>query len=44
MITADNITSHPDKVQPFINAITQDKNFWHEIINVPGGILVARKV
>lgn len=43
LIAADNITSHPEKVQSFIDAISQDKNFCHEIINLPGGLLVAYK-
>ena len=42
VIIADNITSHPEKVQSFINAVSEDKNFAHEIINVPGGLLFAR--
>ena len=44
IIIADNITSHPEKVQTFIDAVSYDKNFVHEIIHVPGGILFARKV
>ena len=44
IIIADNITSHPEKVQTFINAVSQDRNFAHEIINLPGGILVAYKM
>ena len=43
IIIADNITSHPEKVQTFIDAISCDENFVHEIIHVPGGILFARK-
>ena len=44
IIIADNITSHPEKVQTFIDAVSEDENFVHEIIHVPGGILFARKV
>ena len=43
LIVADNITSHPDKVKPFIDAVSNDNDFQHEIINVPGGILIAYK-
>ena len=41
MIVADNITSHAEKVQTFIDAIDSDDEFQYEIIEVPGGILVA---
>lgn len=44
VIIADNITTHPAKVQPFIDTIANDTDFEFEIINVPGGILVARKM
>jgi len=44
IIVADNITSHPEKVQPFIDAVASDKDFRHEIINIPGGILIAYKI
>ena len=43
LIVADNITSHPNKVQSFIDAVEKAPEFQHEIINVPGGILVAYK-
>ena len=41
MIVADNITSHAEKVQTFIDAIDRDDEFQYEIVEVPGGILVA---
>ena len=41
MIVADNIISHAEKVQPFIDAIDADKEFQYSILEVPGGILVA---
>ncbi|MBR6126705.1 class I SAM-dependent methyltransferase [bacterium] len=41
MIVADNIISHADKVQPFIDAIDADKEFQYTILEVPGGILTA---
>ncbi len=41
LIVADNITSHAEKVQTFIDAIDADDEFQYEIVEVPGGILVA---
>ena len=41
MIVADNIISHAEKVQTFIDAVDADDEFQYEIIEVPGGILVA---
>lgn len=41
LIVADNITSHADKVQTFIDAVDADDDFQYEIVEVPGGILVA---
>lgn len=41
MIVADNITSHAEKVQTFIDAVDADDEFQYEIVEVPGGILVA---
>lgn len=41
MIVADNITSHAEKVQTFIDAVDADEEFQYEIVEVPGGILVA---
>ena len=43
LIIADNITSHADKVQTFIDAVDADDNFQYEIVEVPGGILIAYK-
>ena len=43
MIVADNITSHAEKVQTFIDAVDADDDFQYEIIDLPGGILVAYK-
>ena len=43
LIVADNITSHPEKVQTFIDAVDLDKDFQYEIVDVPGGILIAYK-
>ena len=41
MIVADNITSHREKVQTFIDAVEADRDFQYEIIEVPGGVLAA---
>ena len=41
LIIADNITSHAEKVQTFIDAIDADTEFQYEIVEVPGGILIA---
>lgn len=43
LIVADNITSHAEKVQDFIDAVDADDEFQYEIVEVPGGILVAYK-
>lgn len=41
LIVADNIISHAEKVQTFIDAIDADDEFQYEIVEVPGGILTA---
>ena len=41
VIVADNIISHAEKVQDFIDAVDADDEFQYEILEVPGGILVA---
>ena len=43
LIVADNITSHAEKVQTFIDAVDADDEFQYEIVEVPGGILIAYK-
>ncbi len=43
LIIADNITSHAEKVQTFVDAIDADDDFQYEIVEVPGGILIAYK-
>ena len=42
-IVADNITSHAEKVQTFIDAIDADDEFQYEIVELPGGILIAHR-
>lgn len=44
IITADNITSHPAKVANFVEAIKADPNYQVEILDLPGGLLVAYKI
>lgn len=41
LIIADNIISHAKKVQTFIDAVDADDEFQYEIVEVPGGILIA---
>ena len=41
LIIAVNITSHAEKVQTFIDAVDADDEFQYEIVEVPGGILIA---
>ena len=41
LITADNITSHAEKVQTFVDAIDSDDEFQYEILDLPAGLLVA---
>ena len=41
LIAADNITSHAEKVQTFVDAVDNDDEFQYEILELPGGLLVA---
>ena len=41
LIVADNIISHAEKVQTFVDAIDKDEEFQYEILELPGGLLVA---
>ena len=43
LIIADNIISHAEKVQTFIDAIDADDEFQYEIVELPGGILIAHR-
>lgn len=43
IITADNILSHEEKVKPFVEAIKNNPNYQTEILNLPAGLLLARK-
>jgi len=44
IIVADNITSHADKVAPFVEKIKSDPDYQLEILDLPGGMLVAYKL
>lgn len=44
IITADNITSHPEKVATFVDKIQADPNYQVEILDLPAGMLVAYKL
>jgi len=44
IIVADNITSHAEKVAPFVEKIKSDPNYQVEILNLPGGMLVGYKL
>ena len=43
IIAADNITSHEEKVKPFVDAIKANPNYQVEILDLPAGLLLARK-
>lgn len=43
LIVADNIISHAEKVQTFVDAVNSNDEFQYEIVEVPGGILIAYK-
>lgn len=44
IILADNVTSHPEKVQPFMDAIKSHKDYQSELIPFDGGLLMALKI
>lgn len=44
IIAADNITSHPDKVAPFVEKIKADPNYQVEILDLPAGMLLGYKI
>ena len=43
IITADNVTSHSQKVKPFLDAIFGNPKYQSEILDLPAGLLIARK-
>lgn len=44
LLIADNIDSHREKVQNFLDAIYADKDFQVSHLNYPGGLILAFKV
>ncbi len=41
IIAADNVTSHREKVQDFLDAISADEDFQTEILDLPAGLSVS---
>lgn len=44
VILADNVTSHAQKVQPFVEAISSHKDYQVQILDLPDGLLMAYKI
>ena len=44
IIAADNVTSHREKVQPFLDAIMSDNDFRTEILDLPAGLSLSYKI
>ena len=43
IILADNITSHAEKVKPFVDAIYNHEEYQAQILDLPDGLLMAYK-
>lgn len=43
IITADNVNSHREKVQTYLDAIMSDNDFQTEILDLPAGLAVSYK-
>ncbi|MBQ3641864.1 O-methyltransferase [bacterium] len=43
VILADNITSHAQKVKPFVDAISANSDYQVQILDLPDGLLMAYK-
>ena len=43
IIAADNINSHREKVQTFIDAVDNHPDYQFQILDLPAGLLLARK-
>ncbi len=43
IILADNITSHAEKVKPFVEAISNHPEYQAQILDLPDGLLMAYK-
>lgn len=44
IIAADNVTSHSEKVKPFIDAINDHPDYQVETLDLPAGLLLAYKL
>ena len=44
IIAADNVNSHREKVQPFLDAIYADEDFQTEILDLPAGLSLSYKL
>ncbi len=44
IILADNVISHAAKVEDFLNAISSDKRFQSQVLDLPAGLLMALKL
>lgn len=44
IILADNITSHAEKVKPFVEAISNHEEYQAQILDLPDGLLMAYKL
>ncbi len=44
IILADNIISHAEKVKPFVDSISSDKEYQVQILDLPDGLLMAYKL
>ena len=44
ILLADNITSHSEKVTPFVEKIKSDPNYQVEILDLPAGMLFGLKI
>ena len=44
IIAADNINSHREKVQTYLDAVYADTDFQTEILDLPGGLSVSYKL
>ena len=43
VICADNVTSHAEKVKPFLDAVNGNPKYQMEVLDLPAGLAVARK-
>lgn len=43
IIVADDIISHSEQVKPFVDEITNRSDYKAQILNLPDGVLIARK-